>query len=161
MDNRAATPAVGKALEAGIVVLYIGLLTTTLYGGVVPDYRSAAGDAVGERALSTAAERVQQSVSPAARTVAVRTRVDLPGTLRGKPYRVRAEGRALVLDHPHSSVGGRVPLALPGRVDRVEGEWSSTDETVVRVTTAAEGSAGRVVVRLESAGTPPDGGDEP
>lgn len=153
MDNRAATPAVGKALEAGLVVLYIGLLTTALYGGAVPEYRSAAGDAVGDRALATAAERVQQSVPPPARTVQVRTRVDLPDTLRGAAYRVRADGRALVLDHPHPRVGGRAPLALPDRVARVEGEWTSTDRTVVRV--AEADAPGAVIVRLESGG---DGG---
>lgn len=148
MDNRAATPAVGKALEAGVVVLYIGLLTATLYGGAVPEYRSAAGDAVGDRALATAAERVQQSVPPAARSVAARTRVDLPDTIRGDPYRVRADGRALVLDHPHPAVDGRAPLALPDRVVRVEGEWTSTERTVVRVD--GGDAPGTVVVRLES-----------
>ncbi|MFC7156312.1 hypothetical protein ACFQPA_12750 [Halomarina halobia] len=145
MDNRGATPVVGKALEAGIVVLYIGLLTTTLYGGVVPGYRTAAGDAVGDRTLAAAAERVQQSVPPEAAAVDVRVRVDLPRTIRGERYRIRTDGSALVLDHPHPEVGGRARLALPPQVVRVEGSWASDERALVRVRGTDEG----VVVRLD------------
>ncbi|MFC5970926.1 hypothetical protein ACFPYI_06230 [Halomarina salina] len=145
-DDRAATPVVAKALEAAIVVLFIGLLTSTLFGGVLPGYRSTAGDAVGERALSAAAARVEQAV-PATADATVRLRVGLPDTIRGDTYRVRSDDGALVLDHPHEAVDGRVPLALPDRVARVEGTWRSTGEAVIRV----ESSDGRVVVRLEEA----------
>lgn len=145
-DDRAVTPVVAKALEAAIVVLFIGLLTTTLFGGALPGYRSTAGDAVGERTLSAAAARVEQAV-PAVEDASVRLRVDLPGTIRGDAYRVRSDDGALVLDHPHEAVGGRVPLALPDRVARVEGTWRSTDDAVVRVVS----TDGRVVVRLGEA----------
>ncbi|WP_254546218.1 DUF7266 family protein [Halomarina pelagica] len=151
MDSRGVTPVVGKVLEAGIVVLYIGLLTTTLYGGVVPGYRSTAGDAVGDRTLAAAAERIQQAVPPEAEAVDVRVRVDLPPTIRGERYRIRADGETLVLDHPHPAVGGRVRLALPPQVARVEGSWTSDEPAVVRV----RGADGGVVVRLkEREGTP-------
>jgi hypothetical protein len=153
------TPVVGKALEAAIVVLFVGLLTTTLFGGVVPDYRSAAGDAVGERALAGATARVEQAV-PATADATARLRVDLPETVRGESYRVRTEGRALVLDHPHPAVDGRMPLGLPDRVARVEGSWASTADAVVRVRSTDAG----LVVTLDEGGarTPDDGrGDRP
>jgi hypothetical protein len=143
-DRRAATPVVAKALEAAIVVLFIGLLTSTLFGGVVPGYRSAAGDAVGERALAGAAARVEQAV-PATADATVRLRVDLPATVRDEHYHVRSDDGALVLDHPHEAVGGRVPLALPDRVVGVEGTWHSAADPVVRV----EPTDGGLVVRLD------------
>nr|WP_305794397.1 hypothetical protein [Halomarina rubra] len=142
-DDRAVTPVVAKALEAAIVVLFIGLLTTTLFGGVVPDYRSTAGDAVGERTLAGAAARVEQAV-PATDDAAVSLRVDLPETIRGDHYTIRSDNRTLVLDHPHDDVDGRVALGLPDRVVRIEGAWESTDDTAVRV----DATDGRVVVEL-------------
>ena len=150
MTDRGLAPVVSKALEAGIVVLYVGLLVAALYGNVVPGYRTAAGAEIGERALATAAERVQQAVPPAARAVDARYRVDLPRTIRGRGYRIRAAGRTLVLDHPHPAVGREAELALPPRVARVEGTWSSREPSVVRVTDAPGG----LVVRLEAGGSP-------
>jgi hypothetical protein len=143
-DERGVAPVTGKALEAAIVVLYIGLLTTALYGGVVPDYRTEAGQAVAERALAAATERVQQAIPPEARRVRVRHEVSLPDAVRGSAYEVRAEGRWLVLDHPHPEVGARARLALPSRVARVEGKWHSDDPTFVTVRDAEAG----LVVRL-------------
>ena len=145
-DDRAVTPVVAKALEAAVVVLFIGLLTTTLFGGVLPGYRSTAGDAVGDRTLAGAAARIEQAV-PATDDATVRLRVDLPDTIRGDAYRIRSVDGVLVLDHPHGAVGGRVPLALPDRVARVEGTWRSTDDAVVRV----QSTDGRVVVALGEA----------
>lgn len=52
--DRAVSPVVGKALEAALVVLFIGLVTTSLYGSVLPSYRTTAGDGVGERTLASA-----------------------------------------------------------------------------------------------------------
>lgn len=132
-DERGVAPAVGKALEVGVVLLYVGLLTTALYGGAVPTYRSAAGAEVADRTLVAAAERVEDAVPPAARRVAVRHRVDLPATIRGANYRIVADGEALVLDHPEPDIGGRVRLALPERVVSVTGEWRSHDDAVVVV----------------------------
>lgn len=149
-EDRALAPVVSKALEAGIVVLYVGLLVAALYGNVVPGYRTAAGEEVGERALAAATERVQQAVPPAARGIDARYRVDLPRTIRGRGYRIRADGRALVLEHPHPAVGGEAELALPRRVTRVEGGWSSREPAVVRVVDAPGG----LLVRLETGGEP-------
>lgn len=147
MADRAVSPVVGKTLEAGIVVLFLALLTTTLYGGVVPGYRTAAGQAVGERTLASAAERVQQAVPPNASRARGRYEVDLPRTIRGAAYHLRVDDRDLVLDHPAAGIGGRVRLALPGYVIDVDGEWSSRDRPVVAVRNAPDG----VEVRLTSA----------
>ncbi len=146
MADRAVAPVVGKALEAGLVVLYVGLLTSALYGHAVPEYRSTAGDAVAERALSEASHRVQQAVPPDAMHVDARTRVDLPDTVRGRTYEVRADNRSLVLDHPHPTVGGRQRLALPDAVGTVRGSWHSAEPAVVHVTAAND----TLVVELEA-----------
>lgn len=143
--DRGVTPVVGKTLEAGVVVLFVGLLTTVLFAGVVPDYRAAAGSSVADRTLAAAAERVQAAVPPEARSVTVRLRVDIPRTIAGEAYEIRAEGRSLVLDHPDPRIGGRARLALPGSVVRVEGAWNSCDSAVVAVDSSASG----LVVSLE------------
>jgi hypothetical protein len=135
MGDRGAAPVVGKALEAGLVVLYVGLLTSALYGHAVPDYRTTAGDEVAERALSAASHRAQAAVPPNATRVDARMRVGLPETIRGRTYEVRAVNRSLVLDHPHPGVGATRRLALPDAVGRVQGSWHSAEPAVVRVTT--------------------------
>ncbi|NHN57682.1 MULTISPECIES: hypothetical protein [Halorussus] len=147
-DERAVSPVVGKALEASIVVLYVAFLSATLYGGVVPEYRTAAGAEVGERVLAQSAARVQQAVPPDARAVESRTAVSLPRTIRGRAYAVRVVNRTLVLDHPRDGVGGRVALALPEIVDSVRGNWSSRDPAFVVVRSHGDDLA----VRLESSG---------
>lgn len=159
--DRATVPAVGKALEAGIVVLYVGLLTTALFGGYVADYRTAAGDELGERTLATASHEIRAAVPPAATAAQVHVRVEVPDTIRGEGYRIRAEGRSLVLDHPAAGVGGRTRMALPERVTEVTGSWHSQRPAAVRV----EGTDGGLSVRLVSGedaerGLPPDDGDD-
>ncbi|WP_208023479.1 DUF7266 family protein [Halorussus pelagicus] len=155
-SDRAVSPVVGKALEASIVVLYIGLLSSTLYGGVVPDYRTAAGAEVGERVLAQSAERVQQAVPTDARAVRVRTEISLPRTIRGETYAVRTDERALVLDHPADRVSGRVALALPETVTSVSGNWSSRESAFVIVRNEETGG---LAVRLESGGERGPGGE--
>lgn len=141
MADRGLVPVVGKALEAGVVVLYVGLVAAVLFGGAVPGYRTAAGDAVADRALAAATERVQAAVPPNATAVDARVRVSLPATIRGEPYAVQVDGRSLVLAHPHPGVGGRLRLALPPAVVDVRGEWHSTAPAVVRVRSVEGGLA--------------------
>lgn len=139
---RAQTSVVGKALEAGIVVLYVALLTAVLFGGAVPAYEETAAQRVADRTVAAAAERVQQAVPPLTRDVGATRRVDLPATIGGAAYRVHVDGRTLVLDHP--AVTARTRLALPTTVDRVDGSWASGEPAVVRVTDGEDG----LVVRL-------------
>lgn len=147
-DCRAAAPAVGKALEAGIVVLFVALLTTALYGGIVPNARTAAADEVGERTLQHAAANVEAAVpeheSPGAGAggVVAERRVDLPATIRDSGYRITADGERLVLVHEHGNVGGGTPLVLPESVRAVRGNWTDSD-ALVRV--RAHPSGGFVV----------------
>ena len=143
--DRAVSPTVGKALELGVVVLYVSLLVTALYGGVVPTYRTAAGDEVADRTLADAADLIEDAVPSNAARVRRLVRLDLPRTLRGSAYDLRVRNRTLVLDHPSSAVGGRTRLVLPDDVT-VGGSASSEDDAVVAVRTNATGSA----VRLES-----------
>jgi len=143
-DSRAAAPAVGKALEAGIVVLFVALLTTTLYGGVVPNARTAAADEVSERTLQHAAANVEAAVPERASAgadagdVVAERHVSLPATIRGSDYRVTADGERLVLVHGHGDVGGETPLVLPESVRDVRGNWTDSD-ALVRVRTHSEG----------------------
>jgi hypothetical protein len=132
---------VGKGLEVALVVLYVGLVATVLYAGVVPEYRAAAGSEVGDRTLAAAALEVETAVPPAlgSRSVSASRSVRLPDTIAGESYRVRVDGRALVLEHPDPAVGGRARLALPGRVERVRGGWASGGDPTVTVSTDPEG----------------------
>jgi hypothetical protein len=147
-DRRGLTPAVGKALEVGVVVLFVGVMTTALYGGAVPEYRDAVGEEVAERTVAAAAERVENAVPPPARQARVVHRVDLPASIRGAGYRIEAADRALVLEHPSPEISVRTRLALPARVDTVSGEWESGEDAVVVVT----GDADRVLIRLTDRG---------
>jgi hypothetical protein len=145
-DDRAFSTVVEKILAIGLVTLFVSLVSVTVYGGVVPDARTAAGEQLSERTLATAAERVQQAVPPNATAADIRVRVDLPPTIRGTGYEIRAENRSLVLDHPRDRLDQRARLALPDSVVRVEGRWGSGEATVVRVRRVDAG----LVVRLET-----------
>lgn len=162
-EDRAVTSMVSKTLEAGIVVLFIGVVTTGLYAGIVPDYRSATAAEVGERTVVTAGNEIEGAVPPNAERVHVETRVDLPATIRSERYRIVAAGRdgeshatptgagglRIELDHPHPAVDGSYALALPDHVVDVRGEWSGgTGRVVVR--TASDGNG--LVVTLEDDG---------
>jgi len=104
--------------------MFVALLTTTLFGSVVPNARTAAADEVGERTLQHAAASVEQAVPPVGANVAVERRVSLPGTIRGRGYRIEADGNALVLVHANQRVGGRTRSRSPtgcapcGELDR-------------------------------------------
>lgn len=147
MSDRAVTGAVGKLLELALVVLFVGLLSTALFGSAVPEYRAAAGAEVGERTLALGAQRVQQAVPPAvgATHASATYRVDLPRTIHGTAYRIYVDGRALVLDHPAPAVGGRHRLAVP-RNASVSGAWTSRGDPVITVTTTEDG----LTVRLDA-----------
>jgi hypothetical protein len=133
---RAATPAVGKALEVALLVLLVALLTTTLFGGVLPTYRTAAGAELADRTLARSATAVERAVpvdGDAYRTFEHTRRVDLPGEIRGDRYAVRADdttGR-LRLVHPRAGVGGAVRPALPNGTT-LAGSWRSDRATRVR-----------------------------
>lgn len=144
--DRAVSPTVGKALELGVVVLYVSLLVTALYGGAVPTYRTAAADEVADRTLADAADRIEAAVPTDASRVRRAVRLDLPRTLRGAAYDLRVRDRTLVLDHPHPDVGERTRLALPDDA-AVRGAVSSRDDAVVAVRANATGTAVSVEAR--------------
>lgn len=137
-SDRAVTPVTGKLFEIAIVVLFVAALSAVLYGGVVPEYRTATAVEIEDRTLAAASNAIEASVpaSGTDRTTVRRatgeTRVDLPGTIRGRPYRIRAGTNGIRLDHPHHAIGGRRELALPPRVTGIEGEWRSGGTLLVR-----------------------------
>lgn len=132
MDNRGASAVVSKALEIVIVLLYVGVLSTALYGGVVPEARQTADDAVAERALAAAVEDIRAAV-PSSGDGTVSLAVELPTTIGGEVYTVVPKGRALVLNHPNEAVDAKVALLLPDSVQAITGRWESSGETVVEI----------------------------
>jgi len=144
-DCRGVAPVVGKALEVGLVALFVGAVSLSLFGGAVPGYQATAGDRVADRTLAGAAQRVQQAVPPGSTRVSATAAVDLPATIAGDRYAVVLEGRTLVLSHPNPAVGARARLALPSAVADVDGAWDSETPSRVRV----ESSDAGLVVRLE------------
>jgi len=173
--DRGLSPVVGKTLELGVGVLFVALLTATFFGGVVPEYRAAVSDEIGDRALVAGAERVEAAVPDGSYpSVYRRVAVRLPPAIRGDPYRIVAERdvgsdhdadadpergsgteraadtrvAALTLVHPDPDVGGRVRLAVPGDVT-VSGSWTSASPSRVVV----RGGDGGLSVRLEDGDT--------
>jgi len=140
MDSRAVTPVVEKTITMGIVVLFVGGMTTALFGTAVPTYRDAVGTELGERVLATASEEVERAVPPNATVVRSERVVKLPATIRGSAYRIRVDGRSLVLDHPDIGTLRSRP-ALPPTVTTFTGEWQSGGATVVTVRSVSGGLA--------------------
>lgn len=128
------------------MVLFIAMLTATLFGGVVPDARDAAADEVGERTLQYAAGSIERAIPAAGVNATVERRVPLPDSIRSRGYRITAENGSLVLVHADDSVGSHTPLVLPDRVRAVRGNWTD-DDAVVRVEPHPDG--GLVVILAE------------
>lgn len=143
-DDRAVSAVVGKVLEVGLILLFVAGITATLFGSVVPGYRTAAGDAVAERALAAASQEVQQAVPPNGSHVRATASVDLPATIRGRAYEVVVRNRTLVLDHPHPGVNATARPALPPAVVNVSGSWSSDRPARVVVESTPRGLAVRL-----------------
>lgn len=145
MDNRGVTPVVGKSLEITIVLLYIGLLTAVLFGNVVPSYSAATGEEIGDRVLTTATERIRHAVPPKTEHVRARYGIELPVTIRGKGYSIRAtRNGTLVLDHPDPAIDGHARLSVLG-VSQFDGEWHSHEELTIHVQSGDDG----ILVTLE------------
>lgn len=147
-DDRALSSVVGKALELGVLALYVGLLVSTFYGGAVPEYRASAGGAVADRTTAAVATDVETSVpatDDAVVDVSVERSIEVPASIRGTEYSLELEDGALVLDHPDDRFSREVALSLPDAVVRVEGDARSAQTVVVVVESTPSG----LVVRLE------------
>lgn len=134
--DRATTAVVGKTLEAALVVLFIGLLTTTLHAGIAPAYERAAGEEIADRVLVAASEEIERAAPPERHGterygLELERRVDLPPRIASGQYRVIAEGTTLRLEHPETEIEARTELAIPASVTDVTGTWRSGAETVL------------------------------
>lgn len=134
MDNRAVSPVVGKLLVAGLTVLYVASVAGLFVGGLVPEYRTATGEELGERVLATAAGQVETAQPATDDAVDTRSRVDLPATIRGQQYDIRYSNGTLLLDHPDDGLDARTRLSLPPSVTVRNGTWHSGSQFVVRIT---------------------------
>lgn len=144
MDNRAVSPVVGKVLAAGLAVVYIAALTGLLLGGIVPDYRTAAGEELGERVLATAGGTLERALPDTDAPTTVRVRADLPATIRDAGYAVELTGGVLRLDHPDDALDARTRLSLPPSLTPVNSTWESGGPFAVVVS----GPASNRTVRL-------------
>lgn len=133
MDNRAVAPVVAKLLAAGIAVLYIAGTTTLLFGGVVPEYRTAAGEEVSERVLADAAGTIERGAPDTDTTVDVYVRTELPATIRNSGYTLVLDNATLILDHPNDRLDRRTNLSVPQSMATSESRWESGGELVVHV----------------------------
>lgn len=147
-DERGVAPAVGKTLEIGIVVLFVGFLTTSLLAGVVPDYRTAAGVEVADRVLVSVGQETERSIPPAASDVSSQRTITIPTTIAGSGYSLDVDGRTLVLDHPDPAVSDSLRLSLPPRVDRIDGNAQSGGAIVVTI----RGDSSGLIVELDNEG---------
>lgn len=145
MDDRGVTPVVEKLLTIGIVVLFIGSTMAVLYGSAVPSYRDAVGAELGERVLTDAADQIESSIPPNGTATSGHATVEVPRTIRGERYTLRADDGTLVLEHPSRSIAGSVRLSLPDHVDSISGTIRSRDTSVLRIESNDRG----VTLRLE------------
>lgn len=133
-DERGVTPVVSKTLVVGIALLYVGGMTTLLFGSVVPEYQAATDGELAERTLATAAGEIERSAPEADGTVEQTRSVELPATIRDERYRLELSGTRLRLVHPDRQVGTRTRLSLPPDVRVVNGTWKSGSALEIRVT---------------------------
>lgn len=143
MDERATAPVVGKALEIALVLVYIGIVASVLYGGVIPDTRTTADQAIAERSLAASVDHIREAI-PTGGTGEVRVSITLPATIGGEPYDVVPRDGVLILRHPDPSVNAQASLLLPSRVTAVTGTWESEDSNILLVNATRDG----VTVRL-------------
>ncbi|MFT4946858.1 MAG: hypothetical protein ACI8TL_001095 [Natronomonas sp.] len=137
-DRRAMTPVVGKTLAIGIVLLYIGGMTTVLLGGTVPEYRTHAGSELGDRVLATAGGSVEAAVTEANGTVETTKTVDLPPTIRERSYELELVESRLRLRHPDPEISGEIQLSLPPTVTVENSTWRSGTALQIRVSGPSE-----------------------
>ena len=131
--ERATSPVIGKILAAGITLLFVGGMSATLYGGVVPGYQAAAGDELAERVLATAATTIESTPPAVDGTVESQRSVDLPATIDSEGYRIILSNRTLELVHPDRAISAETRLALPTNVTAEESTYHSGTSLVVRV----------------------------
>jgi len=132
MDSRAVSPIVEKVVAVGIVALFVSGFVGALLGGVVPDYRAATGQEVGERVLARAAQTVERAIPSVDGPVRGRATAQLPATIADRGYHLELDGRTLRLDHPNPNIGASTRVAVPATATVRNGTWQGGD-FVVRV----------------------------
>lgn len=142
--ERAMSPVIGKALESTLIILYIALITATLYGGTVPEYRATAGSEIADRTAADVVAEIQRAVPPESVDAEARTRIDLPPTIAGETYHLEIVERTLMVSHPNPNIGAAVPIVVPDRVVTIEGAWQSGGQLTIIVRSTEDG----LVVRL-------------
>lgn len=130
MDSRAISPVVEKVIAIGLVAIFVSGFVGALLGGVVPDYRAAAGEEIAERTLAEAAKTVERAVPAAAGTRNGRATTDLPATIADRAYRVELDGRDLRLVHPNPAIGPSTRVAVPASVTVRNSTWLGGDFVV-------------------------------
>lgn len=151
--DRATTAAVEKTFEAAIVVLFVGVLATTLHAGVAPAYERVAGEDVADRVLIAASDEIERAAPPhrpgtERHDFELERRVELPARIASGSYRLTAEGSTLRLVHPELDLVATTPLAVPSFVEDVTGTWRGGAETVLVIESDRDGGTIAVTIRL-------------
>lgn len=131
--RRATSAVIGKVLAAGITLLFVGGMSATLYGGVVPDYQTAASDELGERVLATATTNVEATPPTITGTVERHRTVDLPATIDNDGYRLVLHNETLELVHPDEGITTETRLAVSDNVTIEESTYHSGADLVISV----------------------------
>ncbi len=140
-DERGVSPVIEKLVTAGLVVLYVGGMTTVLFGSVVPAYETAAGDEVAARALASAAGEIEAAAPRPGSEATVRATVDLPATIDDDTYRIVLSDRQLRLEHPDPGIEATTRLAVPGSIRLEPGRWQSGSTLVIESETDGSGQS--------------------
>jgi hypothetical protein len=143
-DTRGTTPVVSKTLAIGIVLLYIGGMTTLLYGSVLPEYRTATGEELAERTLAAAAGEIEQSVPEATGEINRTRRVSLPDRIREDRYRIELSGERLRLTHPDGEISPATTLSVPPGTALANSSWESGERLAIRATGPAHNRTVRI-----------------
>ena len=145
MDNRATSPAVGKLLGIGLVLLYLSGATSVLVGSVVPTAQRATGQELAERVVADASARVERALEPVGGRVSGRLSLDLPPTIAGAGYRLALRDGRLRLRHPDPAIAATAGLGLPASVTALDGAVDAGPGVALVV----RGAAGNRTVGLE------------
>lgn len=130
-DERAISPVIEKTVTAGLVVLYIGTMTTLLFGGIVPSYETASGNEVGERTLAAAAGEIEAAAPQRSTETSIRRTVNLPATIDGSGYSIVLSDSELRLEHPDEDIGATTKLAVDDDLTLQSGRWESGSPFVI------------------------------
>lgn len=148
MADRGGAPVVGKALELGIVVLLVGMLSAALFAGAVPHYQSMTAERLADRSVAGGAHTLERAVDglTTMRDRRVKVTLRIPAMIAGEAYQLRLDGATLSLWHPDPGLRRRIRVTHPANLRSASGTIAS--DATGMVVTIRHTDDGRVI-RIE------------